>query len=156
MHPCLAGSPGGPAVPAAGPRASAPQEQRQQQSPLPAGEEDTEGGEDLLEKCSGPSPVPESGQLPSGSHSHCRVGGETLPCLHLTFPPSQSAQSLSLIQPSSSASLCPPPWSLLSTSGSLSLSLLSPALSLAEATTPSPPYLVSHPPTLCLPTFPVS
>lgn len=90
MHPCLAGSPGGPAVPAAaglGPQL--PREQRQQTVGLCcAGEEDTEGGEDPLEKCSGPSPVPESGQLPSGSHSHCRVGGETLPShLHLTFPP---------------------------------------------------------------------
>ena len=107
MRPCLAGSPGGPAVPAAaglGPQL--PREQRQQTVGLRcAGEEDTgwagrgrpgtKGGEDPPEKPSGPSPVPESGQLPSGSHSHCRVGGETLPShLHLTARPSPQAKSL--------------------------------------------------------------
>ena len=76
MRPCLAGSPGGPAVPAAaglGPQL--PREQRQQTVGLCCAGEDTKGGEDPLEKRSGPSPVPESGQLPSGSRSHCRVGG---------------------------------------------------------------------------------
>lgn len=148
MHPCLAGSPGGPGSSCCSrPGPQLPREQRQQTVGLCcAGEEDTEGGEDPLEKCSGPSPVPESGQLPSGSHSHCRVGGETLPShLHLTFPKPVGSESesdsalLFCISLPTASGLSP---ALLGHSACPSLSQLSHSL---RPPRPALPYLVpSH------------
>ena len=87
-----------------------------------------------------------AGSFPAGASVTAGwVGGETLASrLHLTArpaPQAESAQSLSLTQPSSSAPVCPPPlvspqhfW----VTQSVPLPS-SPQLSLAEATAPSPP-----------------